>query len=291
MELTNEYIVDWIRTRMAQKEFNNMGMLPGYGTFPGYAFDEPDVGFSRGDDPLYAFYKEHIDADFYRRPEEWLSAKYRHEVDPSEVSVISWVLPQTQDTRDKSRKEKSCPPLEWTMVRVFGELYNLRMAKALEQHLNELGYEAVAPMGAEGFTIANHEKFVQVSNWSERHAAYISGLGTFGLCDGLISAKGKAVRYGSLIVRAKLTPTERPYTSYREYCLADKGCRACIERCPAGAITEAGHDKKKCMEYKKTHITPINRDRYNYDGFGVCGLCQTGVPCESCIPGRKKADG
>jgi hypothetical protein len=34
------------------------------------------------------------------------------------------------------------------------------------------------------------------SSWSERHAAHAAGLGTFGLCDGLITAKGKAMQGG-----------------------------------------------------------------------------------------------
>ena len=33
-------------------------------------------------------------------------------------------------------------------------------------------------------------------------------------------------------------------------------------------------------------IAKVNHDRYGYDGYSVCGLCQTGVPCESCIPGK-----
>ena len=36
------------------------------------------------------------------------------------------------------------------------------------------------------------------STWSERHVAYVSGLGTFGLSGGLITAKGQAVRLGSV---------------------------------------------------------------------------------------------
>jgi epoxyqueuosine reductase QueG len=40
------------------------------------------------------------------------------------------------------------------------------------------------------------EKYVFSSNWSERHAAYTAGLGTFGLCDGLITPLGKAMRVG-----------------------------------------------------------------------------------------------
>ena len=281
MELNHTYIENWIKERMSHIEYNNLKLLPGF------AFDIPSVGFSRGDDPLYAFYKDHIDPDFYRLPSEWLKAIYGHDFDPARVSVISWFLPQTDDTKEKSRKTTDCPPMEWTMNRVHGEECNRQLAKALEQHLIELGYEAVAPMCSDQFSWGDSEKFVKMSNWSERHTAHISGLGTFGLCDGLISKRGKAGRYGSVIVYAPLEATERTYTTYNEYCMAKNGCTACIKRCPAGAITlEGGHDKRKCMQYHSEVIEKIDLERYGYDGYAVCGLCQTGVPCESCIPGK-----
>ena len=281
MELNNAYIENWIKEHMSHIEYNNLKLLPGF------AFEIPSVGFSRGDDPLYVFYKDHIDHDFYRLPSEWLKAVYGHDFDPANVSVISWFLPQTDDTKEKSRKTTDCPPMEWTMNRVHGEECNRQLAKALEQHLIELGYEAVAPMCSDQFSWGDSEKFVKMSNWSERHTAHISGLGTFGLCDGLISKRGKAGRYGSVIVYAPLEATERTYTTYNEYCMAKNGCTACIKRCPAGAITlEGGHDKRKCMQYHSEVIEKIDLERYGYDGYAVCGLCQTGVPCESCIPGK-----
>ena len=283
MKLTNTYLEQWIKSHMSKLENNNMKELPGF------AFAEPIVGFSRGNDDWYTFYKEHIGSDFYRLPSEWLEAVHGHSFDPANVSIISWFLPHTDDTKKKSRAINDCPPLEWTMVRVHGEDCNRRLAKALETHLMDLGYEAVAPMCSDQFTWGDSERFVKKSNWSERHTAFISGLGTFGLCDGLITAKGKAGRFGSVIVNLSLEPTKRSYTKYNEYCMAKNGCTACIKRCPVGAITEKGHDKRKCMAYHDGLIKTINHERYGYDGYSVCGLCQTGVPCESCIPGAVKS--
>ena len=281
MVITNEYIENWIVNRMAQPEYNNMKELPGF------AFGQPLVGFSRGDDPLYLFYKEHIDKDFYRLPNEWLESTFGGSFDPAKISIISWVLPQTAENKALSRQKTDCPTLEWQMVRVHGELCNRDLADALVAHLKELGIPAVAPMSSDLFSLGDSEKFVKVSNWSERHSAYISGLGTFGLCDGLISPVGKAARYGSVIVYAPLEPTKRQYSQYNEYCMAKNGCTACIRRCPAGAITEQGHDKRKCIAYHQQVIKPICHDRYGYDGYAVCGLCQTGVPCENGIPETK----
>ena len=137
MTLTNETIEQWLRDYMSDPAQNTMKELHGP------AFDLPSAGFSRADDPLYAFYQQHIDPAFYRRPEQWLESVYGHPFDAANVSVISWVLPQTADTRAKSRASTDCPTMEWQMVRVHGEECNRNMAKALEQHLTALGYEAV----------------------------------------------------------------------------------------------------------------------------------------------------
>lgn len=248
------------------------------------AFGEPVVGFSDGDDELYSFYKQHIDPQFYKLPAEWLEETYGHPFDDRNLSVISWVLPQTEDTKSLCRDKTDCPAMEWQLVRVYGEECNRGLAKALEGYLIGLGYEAVAPMCSEKFSWGDSERFYKVSNWSERHTALISGLGTFGLCDGLISVKGKAARYGSVIVNCRLKKTPRSYKTYNEYCLAKNGCTACIRRCPAGAVTVQGHDKEKCVRYQNEIIKKISHERYGYEGYSVCGLCQTGVPCESRIP-------
>ena len=84
------------------------------------------------------------------------------------------------------------------------------------------------------------------------------GLGTFGLCDGLITAKGKAMRTGSVLVRASIPPTERPYDSHRAYCLhyTHDSCRKCIDRCPVNALSPAGHDKIKCRQHLYGNVKP-----------------------------------
>ena len=114
----------------------------------------------------------------------------------------------------------------------------------------------MAPMLSPLFESKPSERFVYASTWSERHAAYAAGLGTFGVCDGLITPKGKAMRVGSVIACLQVPPTPRPYADdeYRAYCLfySQGLCGQCIPRCPVGALSaEGGHDKKKC----RAHLT------------------------------------
>ena len=114
-------------------------------------------------------------------------------------------------------------------------------AEHVVKSLKQQGYEAVAPMLLPQWQTKDSDRFVFSSMWSERHAAYAAGLGTFGLCDGLITPKGKAMRVGSVVARIPIPPTVRPYTDHHAYCLYFTAgtCRKCVERCPVGAITDA----------------------------------------------------
>jgi epoxyqueuosine reductase len=132
------------------------------------------------------------------------------------------------------------------------------------------------------------ERFGFASTWSERHAAYAAGLGTFGLCDGLITAKGKAMRAGSVVARISVPPAQRPYQDHHAYCLFyTKGtCGKCIDTCPADAVSKEGHDKNKCRAYVQETASYV-KTHFGFDGYG-CGFCQVGVPCESGIPVKEK---
>jgi epoxyqueuosine reductase QueG len=188
-------------------------------------------------------------------------------------------------TKSDSRRETAFPSERWARARIYGEEFNRKISLHVVETLQAAGYAAVAPMLSSFFEIKQSKDYGFASTWSERHAAYASGLGTFGLCDGLITPKGKAMRCGSVIAHIDIPPTSRPYHDHRAYCLFfTKGvCGKCIQRCPAGAITEAGHDKVTCEHYLLPTTADYVRSHFGFDGYG-CGLCQTGVPCESKIP-------
>lgn len=252
------------------------------------AFEMPLVGLSRGDDPLYEAYKRHV-GPFHLTPWEIFAVTFRDfSIRPEELTVISWILPHNSATKVDNRKEKFYPSERWARARIFGEEVNEKLRKHAVASLEAKGYRAVAPALSPQFSIRISTDYGYASTWSERHAAYASGLGTFGLCAGLITAVGKAMRTGSIIAQIPAPPTPRPYEDHHAYCLffSQGTCGKCISRCPVGAITEAGKDKEKC--YK--HLFPLTKDyvtsNYGFDGYG-CGLCQTGVPCESQIPNKE----
>lgn len=249
------------------------------------AWDEPLIGFSRGDDPLYAQIKSMI-GDFHWLPEEIFNITFpQTDVRPKELSVISWVLPQTEATKADNRKQMTFGSERWVRSRKFGEEFNVALRTEVVRQLQNAGYQAVAPQNSPMFEIRMSQAYEMASTWSERHVAHISGLGTFGLCDGLITPVGKAVRCGSVVALISIPPTPRPYVNHHAYCLfySEGSCGACIKRCPVGAVSKKGHDKKKCRDYLEGPIVRHARDVYGIEAYG-CGLCQTKVPCESKIP-------
>jgi epoxyqueuosine reductase len=251
------------------------------------AWDQALVGFASGADPLWQQYKEYVGA-FHWTPWEVFNQHCPEEnVSAEQLTVISWVLPQRKLVRDANKKEKKFPAQEWARIRVYGEKCNMALRHYLVTYLEGKGHPAVAPMMAPNWTIVKSARFSYASSWSERHAAHAAGLGTFGLCDGLITQKGKAMRTGSVVVKLSMDPTPRPYTDHHAYCLffTDGTCGRCIDRCPARAITSAGHDKEKCRQHLAASREHVKKT-YGFEGYG-CGLCQVKVPCESLIPVKK----
>lgn len=255
------------------------------GSFQEKAFENPLIGFASGDDPLYESYKEVV-GPFHWTPMEIFTETFPGvSTGAADLSVISWILPQTRATKADNRREDTYPAERWARARIFGEEVNVKLRNRVVDVLQKAGYEAVAPMLAPGWEKKLSDQYVFASTWSERHAAYAAGLGTFGLCDGLITPRGKAMRTGSVVARIKVPPTPRPYDDHHAYCLyySQGICGKCIKRCPVDALSKEGHDKVKCLQHLHPTTEEYVKANYDFDGYG-CGLCQVGVPCESRIP-------
>ena len=252
------------------------------------AFDMPIVGFARADDRIFEEFKNDI-GPFYLTPlEAFEKAHPGSGARSDELTVISWVLPHIAPTKADNRNESRYPSERWARGKKFGIPVNVKLQGRLIMALEEAGHAAMAPCRPTFWSEQRSEKYGYASTWSERHAAHAAGLGTFGLCDGLITPVGKAMRCGSIIARVGIPPTERPYERHTEYCLflSDGSCGACMARCPAGAISKNGHDKEKCRSYCDGTCAERIKERYGLEEH-ACGLCQTKVPCESGIPRRR----
>jgi epoxyqueuosine reductase len=252
-------------------------------------WDRPLVKFADGDDPLFTEYKKIIDPVHFT-PREALAQGYNKTPGdlPERLAVISWVLPIAEETRKTNRSETKIPSRLWSHTRWYGEKSNDMLRKHMVEYLTNMGYLAVAPVLLPSFKLLGNGKD-EYSNWSERHIAYAAGQGTFSLSDGFITERGIAHRCGSVVTSLVIPASPRKYKGPYSNCLHYRGmvCRACIKRCPAGAISENGHDKSKCMKYLVGIGYSPKQLSSSYDNEKSvvgCGFCQTGVPCEYGIP-------
>jgi len=202
-------------------------------------------------------------------------------------TVISVFFPFTEDVRKSTAEvDKEKPSPLWLHGRIEGQRFISKTAEYIVEVLREQGFEAMIPLADERFrsvsgkAFAGDEKWQDKlfsSNWSERHAAFACGLGTFGLSKGIITERGIAGRFLSVITNAEIEPTKRKYTELYEYCTR---CGACINNCPVGAISfEKGKEHLSCSDF-------LNETKKYYSGKYGCGKCQVNVPCEHGIPKR-----
>ncbi len=286
-EKIRDSIVNFVKNSSANRMFHLDGS-------PFY--ENPLVGFADGRDPLFEQFKDII-GNYHYTPQEVMETAVQAgddvpNQDLDKISVISYILPVTVQTRKSNRSQRHHPSLQWAHQRNCGERFNDAVRDHVAMEVREMGYLAVAPMRADYFKYIMEEGpgGDVSSNWSERHAAYVAGLGTFSLNDGFITSKGIAMRCGNIVTNMPLQPSDRPYPDHYHNCLyyREGTCKICIKRCPVGAITEAGHDKQKCRWYLVDYLGPMLKSRYNCDWTTGCGLCQTAVPCEQSIPPSQK---
>ena len=241
-------------------------------------FENPIFGVSRADDPIYlSFMEKEVIGDNFLLPSEWL---------PEAKSVLSFFLPFTERIKHSNLRDPETVSPEWLHGRIEGQACLTEFTEKIEAFLAARGVKTCVPAEDPRFAVrtavlpADDPKGLHIaSNWSERHIAYASGLGTFCLSRALISEKGVAGRYGSVILSAEIEPDARPYTGVYDYCIR---CGPCIRRCPAGAISlEGGKNQIRCKQW-------LDRMKQLYAPRYGCGKCQVGVPCESRIPLRKE---
>ena len=161
--------------------------------------DEPIVAFGDGDDPIFQDFKTII-GEFHLTPREILEkyvAAKNWRFGPANsidnIGIVAWALPLTKKTCRMERKVPLGGSPRYNHSRWIG----IRLYESVEQYvaslLEVLQCHAVAPTRSKFFEIKQMTGNWMAANWSERHVAYASGLGTFGLNGLMITPRGCAV--------------------------------------------------------------------------------------------------
>jgi epoxyqueuosine reductase len=138
----------------------------------------------------------------------------------------------------------------------------------LARQLERAGFRAtIVPAEGSEFGYWYVDKKTLRADVSLRYAAYLAGLGSYGLSNNLITEEfGPRVRLMGIVTDAPLPSTgdgRRPLVS--EKC---KDCLKCVEACPAGALTAEGEvHRERCREYMFTELAGLR-----------CGLCIKACP-------------
>lgn len=222
---------------------------------------EPLVGFASAADPLFAELKRIVGED-HRMPGEIL---------PGARTVISYFIPFSKELADTNREGLSCSK-EWAAAYVETNKMMARLNRHLVKKLEESGFRSAV-------VDWHYDRERLSSNWSQRHVAYIAGLGTFGINNMLITGEGCCGRYSSIVTTLELEPDLRPAA---EFCLYKKNgsCGACVRHCVCGALKPGHFDRKACYQ-----VCMGNARLYSEVGDAeACGKCLTDVPCSFANP-------
>ena len=238
-------------------------------------YDDPIVKIGSADDELWEALKApEAVGHLFRTPKEWMAQA---------KCVVSYFAPFSDYVVEGNCADAVDVGNGWLYARVEGQQMLTEINHFLERWFESQGVKALSPYASDQFRYVfeagscdqiEDKSLSFTSNWSERHVAYVCGMGTFGLSKGLITERGVAGRFGSVIVDACLPITPRSYSDLYEYCTM---CGACM-RCPGGAITlEGGKSHIACSSY-------VNKMRELYAPRFGCGKCQVKVPCQRGIP-------
>lgn len=205
---------------------------------------------------------------------------------PEAKTVISLFLPFTERVIKSNTIDQREPSWEWLFGRVDAQAHLLAIGELIRDKLIENGFKAHLPYTDQRLVMrvgAYQDIPIPVfsSNWSERHVAYVTGLGTFGRMTNLITKKGTCGRLISVLTDWEAEPDVKDYTGLYDYC---SECFACYRACPGEAFDENGKTISKCSGY-------IRETCAKYTPRYGCGKCQSGLPCATTrLRNPKKAE-
>jgi epoxyqueuosine reductase QueG len=221
-------------------------------------WEEPLICFADAKDPLFPKFQKIISPS-HALPTDFLK---------DAQTVIAYFLP-FEGAIAESNIEGRESSKDWAVAYIETNQLILDLNTYMKDVFQELGYHSTIVPATHNF-----DKTKLISDWSHRHAAYVAGLGKFGINNMLITEKGCCGRFGSIVTNCKIEATKR---EDKEFCLYKaKGiCAKCVQRCVNDALKIEGFDRHKCYE-----MCLYNNEIHGDMGLtDVCGKCMVNIPC------------
>ena len=224
-------------------------------------YRDPIIGFVAADDPGFANLSK-LTAYDHLMPQEMLAGAR---------SVVSFYLPFEPEIAYANAQEKEKVAREWAVAYQDTNTLIGEITDQLIDELKQCGVRAAAEPATGNF----NENDLR-SHWSHKSIAVLTGIGSFGLHQLVITDAGCTGRFGSLVIDAEL-PIQKPERKERcEY--NDLGtCLDCVFGCPVNAISEyEPFNRRACwMQCLKNSNDFLDLG----EDVKVCGKCAVVGPC------------
>lgn len=196
-------------------------------------YRDPVIGYASASDPLYD-QLDSIIGNPQIHPKDML---------PGAETVMVLFLPYSKVVYNDAKSSHLISSI-WSDAYMHTNSLLSQIMSSVSTMLAEKGIQSASEPPTE-----NYDHFNKTAQWGHKSNAVIAGIGSFGLNHLLITEKGCMGRLNSLVIDAYIPPTTR---TGHEYCLFYQTgkCKACIAKCPSGAIWEDGSiDKFRCDGY------------------------------------------
>ncbi|MBE6012849.1 MAG: epoxyqueuosine reductase [Lachnospiraceae bacterium] len=219
-------------------------------------YRSPLVSFSSADDKRYKELKNII-GEWHLTPKELL---------PEAESIISYFVPFTKDVASEPKKIREGSPLWGEAYQEINKHFNI-INDAVSNYLIGLGYQAKAIKPTHTYDPKDLK-----SLWSHRSAASIAGLGNFAANRLLITEKGSAGRFCTVITSAPLK-ADNKLTENKCLYVKNKSCGLCFKICPVKALAGDGSfDKFACQKELNKNEEGLKKSA-PLKSADICGKC------------------
>lgn len=194
---------------------------------------------------------------------------------PGARIIVCYFLPFSREVIESNRAGRYASPL-WVMAYQHSAQLLYRINRRLCQEVAAAGGRAVIPQDT-GYAAEG----VYKSRWSQRHIAWLGGLGTFGKNNLLITDSG-CCGYGASVVTDLQEEPGAPLEQERCLLYREGSCGACVGQCPNGALAMEGFCRERCYAMCMENAA-------HYQGqfpwqADACGKCGAGLPCSWQVP-------